>query len=98
MICLLLLYLCLETDVMVNILFFAKSRELVGSKEASLSIPAQTTSAQLLAAIVSRYPSLAIISNNLVLAVNQEYITPDNSPLSLQPGDEVAVIPPISGG
>ncbi|XP_019623626.1 PREDICTED: molybdopterin synthase sulfur carrier subunit-like [Branchiostoma belcheri] len=85
-------------EVQVNLLFFAKSRELVGSKEATLAVPGQTTSAQLLAAIVSRYPSLAVISNNLVLAVNQEYVAPGNDLLTLQPGDEVAVIPPISGG
>ena len=41
--------------------------------------------------------SLNEIKSNLILAVNQEYIGAEESVL-LKTGDEVAVIPPISGG
>lgn len=41
--------------------------------------------------------SLAVIQENLVIAVNQSYIEKD-SEISFEGGEEVAVIPPISGG
>ena len=41
--------------------------------------------------------SLSSIEDSVILAVNQEYITPDQT-VQLKPGVEVAVIPPISGG
>jgi len=43
------------------------------------------------------YTSLSSIEDSVILAVNQEYITPDQT-VQLKPGEEVAVIPPISGG
>ena len=42
--------------------------------------------------------SLQPIAENIVLAVNQEYIDTGDIPLTFNTGDEVAVIPPISGG
>ena len=41
--------------------------------------------------------SLAAIQENLVIAVNQSYIEKD-SEITFEGGEEVAVIPPISGG
>lgn len=41
--------------------------------------------------------SLSSIEDSVILAVNEEYITPDQT-VQLKPGEEVAVIPPISGG
>lgn len=39
------------------------------------------------------------IKNNLLLALNQEYIDlSDKAVISLHPADEIAVIPPLSGG
>lgn len=41
--------------------------------------------------------SLAVIEENLLIAVNQSYIEKD-SEINFEGGEEVAVIPPISGG
>lgn len=41
---------------------------------------------------------LAVIRDQVVFAVRQEYVLLGDQLLVLQPGDEVAVIPPISGG
>lgn len=41
--------------------------------------------------------SLSVIQDNLVIAVNQNYIEQD-SEIGFNGGEEVAVIPPISGG
>lgn len=48
-------------------------------------------------ALVLKYPSLQIIAENIILSLNEEYID-DHQQLTLREGDEVAVIPPISGG
>ncbi|KAK2529715.1 hypothetical protein Q9966_009287 [Columba livia] len=41
---------------------------------------------------------LAVIRDQVVFAVQQEYVLLGDQLLVLQPGDEVAIIPPISGG
>ena len=44
------------------------------------------------------FSRLSVIQDTVVLAINQEYVASGDDPLNLQPNDEVAVIPPISGG
>jgi molybdopterin converting factor small subunit len=41
---------------------------------------------------------LGEIRHSLVLALNQTYVELDDTPLNLSEGDEIAVIPPLSGG
>ena len=41
--------------------------------------------------------SLSVISENLILSLNEEYLSRD-SVIDAADGDEIAVIPPISGG
>ena len=54
-------------------------------------------SEQIWAALLERWPALKEVRGASILAVNQEYV--DSSvPLSVKEGDEVAIIPPISGG
>lgn len=44
-----------------------------------------------------QFPLLEEIKGAFALAVNQEYVGPDGE-VALRAGDEVAIIPPISGG
>lgn len=87
----------MEGDVTVNLLFFAKSRELVGSGSGELVLTAITNFDTLKQALLLKYPSLQVIAENIILSLNEEYID-DSQQLTLREGDEVAVIPPISGG
>eukprot|EP00959_Pyramimonas_sp_CCMP1952_P342603 7177815-Pyramimonas_sp.AAC.1 len=50
---------------------------------------------QMVAEVVNLFPTLGDIINNIVIAVNQEYL---EGTVTLKDGDEVAFIPPISGG
>ena len=43
------------------------------------------------------YYSLEVIRDSFMISYNEEYIE-ENAILDLSPGDEIAVIPPISGG
>ena len=48
--------------------------------------------------VKSCYPKLGAIENSVLLAINQEYIEGNTEVVHLSQGDEIAFIPPISGG
>ncbi|KAJ8928222.1 hypothetical protein NQ314_019286 [Rhamnusium bicolor] len=83
-------------NVEVKVLFFAKAREVAGKSCDILSVSSPISYLQLLEEIVTTY-SLADIKRNIILAVNEEYCNLDTT-IYLKPGDEIAVIPPLSGG
>jgi len=74
---------------------FASVRDILGQREIVLDLPAGTTAAGLIDRLILDYPRLAGLAPSLLLAVNQEYA--DKSRI-LAEGDEVALIPPVSGG
>jgi molybdopterin converting factor subunit 1 len=83
--------------VRVRVLFFARARELAATSSTELEIPAVTTPADALRCFVlPRYPALQPLAPHCALAVNLEYVGDDEK--CLCDGDELAVIPPISGG
>jgi len=81
---------------MINVLFFAQVRELVGTDR--LTLPADYASVEslrtALAARGDRW-ALALESGKLLAAVNQTLV-PGTHPLNV--GDEVAFFPPVTGG
>ena len=60
-----------------------------------LELPEDSTVGSLVGRIVDRYPGLPQRPDTLVVAVNQEY---RDHLFGLDDGDEVALIPPVSGG
>lgn len=80
----------------VKVLFFAATREMVGVSETVVEFNQQhVTLSELKEALAERYPSLSGVLATITLAVNQQYRF-ENAELS--DGDEVALIPPLSGG
>lgn len=75
--------------------FFASAREIVGQGTLELDAPDGATVSDVLAMLSVEYPSLAAYGPHLALAVNAEYVSRDHL---LQAGDELALIPPVSGG
>jgi len=75
--------------------FFAALREIVGTREMSLEVADSQTVEGLFRELCARYPRLADYDSALFYSVNAEYVSPD---YALQDGDEVAFIPPVSGG
>ncbi|MFN7119032.1 MAG: MoaD/ThiS family protein [Saprospiraceae bacterium] len=78
----------------IKILPFGIAKEIVGSSAVHLTLEATTTTHLLKKALFEQYPALERL-NSLAIAVNGEYAADD---LTLQPGDEVVLIPPVSGG
>ncbi|CAC5380807.1 MOCS2B [Mytilus coruscus] len=62
----------------VNILFFAKSRELSGINSAQITVLSQCSFTHLLENILQQYPSLSVISENIILALNEDYLSKDS--------------------
>ncbi len=78
----------------VAVRFFAMYRERAGVSHTEVDLPDGASPAQLLAHLRSEYPSLPSEAPVLI-AVNSEYVSDE---AVLQDGDEVAFIPPVSGG
>ncbi len=78
----------------VRVVLFAKPRELVGKPNIDLALPTGATAADAWAQLSSRY-DLGPLPRSFRCAVNSEYAGWEDA---LKDGDELAVIPPVSGG
>jgi molybdopterin converting factor subunit 1 len=81
--------------IRVKVLFFGRLKEIAGHAEESLEISDAATIEQLFAHFVSQIPELAKFRPSLVASCNQEFAA-WNTPL--HSGDEIAFLPPVSGG
>jgi molybdopterin converting factor subunit 1 len=81
--------------IRVKALFFGRLRELVGHAEDSAEFADAGTIEQLFALYTSRHPELAKYRSSVVASRNQEFASWDTP---LHSGDEVAFLPPVSGG
>ncbi len=79
----------------INVKLFARARELACAPEVKLSLPAGTTASGAIHALVSAAPALREISPYLRVAVNHRLVEPEHP---ITEGDEVAMLPPMSGG
>jgi molybdopterin synthase catalytic subunit len=79
----------------VNVLFFGIARDLTGLAQEQIELPEGENLDGLWRCFEARFPRLGSIADSLLLAVNQE-ITKRSTPL--HDGDEVAFLPPVSGG
>ena len=79
----------------LNVRLFALYRERAGVREFPLELPAGATVSDLTDAVRLRYPRLAPPEVKIVVAVNADYAEPEDV---LNPGDDVCLIPPVSGG
>ena len=74
---------------------FAGHREAAGKANVEVDVAEGSTAGELAEKIVGMYPSIAGDPSRLVVAVNQEFA--EHTQI-LAVGDEVALIPPVSGG
>ncbi|NWF80408.1 MAG: molybdopterin converting factor subunit 1 [Chloroflexi bacterium] len=81
--------------ITIQIRLFAAHRDIVGRPELTLAQPAGATLGEVWAHLVVEHPALARYTGRLLFAVNQQFADPTTV---LHDGDEVAFIPPVSGG
>ena len=79
----------------IKILYFAAIREKVGKSSEEIEAAEGETLHDTMEKLKSRYPIIADMNESLLVAVNREYCKRETE---LKNGDEVALIPPVSGG
>ena len=79
----------------VRVRLFAMQRELAGTRQVELELPGGSTIDDAWQALVARFPTLAPGRATVRFARNADYAPPETR---LADGDEVAMIPPVSGG
>ncbi len=79
----------------VTIRLFARLRELAGATELRRELGAGATARQAWDSLATEFPALADYQPAVSCAVNQEYA---HWTTALGDGDEVAFLPPVSGG
>ena len=77
----------------MRVLFFAQLKDATGCDSVELASPADAE--QLWTELQKQFPKLAAYRSNVRLAKNWEYAAPDSQ---FTDADEVALIPPVSGG
>ena len=78
----------------ISVILFGIARDIVGDKTLTLEVPEKGDVAELKRLIVQKFPAFNSL-NHLAIAVNNEYAS--NSQI-LEISDEIALIPPVSGG
>ena len=77
------------------ILFFASLAQHLGTQETSLELSDGATVSDALSALEKQFERLLEMRDSLATAVEMEYVSADHV---LHDGDELALIPPVSGG
>jgi MoaE-MoaD fusion protein len=79
----------------MRVLYFAGAADAAGLREETWDPPGPVTAEAFWAWALARHPTLAPLRPACRLARNHAYVAPGES---LQPSDEVAILPPVSGG
>ena len=87
----------------VKVLFFASTREIVDKSSIDLKFEKEISLQSLLVFLERTYPELNESPQNLLthcsIALNENYVLPETfEDIKLCDGDEVALLPPVSGG
>jgi molybdopterin converting factor subunit 1 len=79
----------------VTVRLFARLRELVGAGELAVDVPPGSTVREVWAALVAAHPAAAAYERSMSCAVNLDYA---RMSAAVAEGDDVAFLPPVSGG
>jgi molybdopterin synthase sulfur carrier subunit len=80
--------------MVTRLLIFGIAKDIVGSSTTEITLPENATVTDLKSTLQERYPQLKQLST-FMIAVNNQYATGNEI---IKPNDEVAIIPPVSGG
>jgi len=79
----------------LNVRLFATLKELAGSNMLIVELPDSASVVTLLATLAAQVPALAPSLKTILVAVNNEYVFAEHI---INPGDDIALFPPVSGG
>ncbi len=84
-----------DESITVTVKLFAAFQEAYGIPEVVWELPPDTPVSQILERCLNEYPELEQWRNVTQFGVNLQFVAGETS---LQDGDEVVLIPPVSGG
>ncbi|WP_293129158.1 MoaD/ThiS family protein [Microcoleus sp. bin38.metabat.b11b12b14.051] len=84
-----------NSSITITVKLFAAFSEAYGVSELTLELPPETPAKRVLESSIAQYPQLEKWRDRTRFGVNLEFVSPDTI---LQDGDEVVLIPPVSGG
>jgi len=79
----------------VRVLLFGQLKDIIGCQEDSLELESGAKLSAVLSHYAERYPKFQGLNNSIACSINQEYA---QGSAVLREGDEVALLPPVSGG
>jgi molybdopterin converting factor subunit 1 len=80
---------------MIKVLFFGAAADRAGTRQTEVKVEDGTTLAEIWPLLAEKHPDLAPMRDTLAFAVNGEYARGEAVVFA---GDEIAVLPPVSGG
>jgi molybdopterin converting factor subunit 1 len=81
--------------MIVHVRLFARARDLAGTDSLGLELPDDATVADLRRRLATDYPALAGLLERSALAVESEFAADSRQ---LRDNEEIALLPPVSGG
>ena len=84
----------MERSQEITVLFFGAAADAAGTRRASVAADGVSLD-EVWEMLADRFPGVAPMRGTLAFAVNSEYATLEDT---VSAGDEVAVLPPVSGG
>jgi molybdopterin converting factor subunit 1 len=79
----------------VKVLLFGQLKDIIGRPEDSLELPAGANLSAVIAHYGEQFPQFKGLSSSIACSINQEYA---QAAEALKEGDEVGLLPPVSGG
>jgi MoaE-MoaD fusion protein len=82
-------------EVQVKVLFFGQLREIVGRSQELLEVPEGSELRGVFESYARQFPRIGELAGSIVMARNHQFSSP-GTPVAA--GDEIAFLPPVSGG
>jgi molybdopterin converting factor subunit 1 len=81
-------------SIKITLLSFGIAKEITGQTTLPMELPRAMSHEEFRQNLNATYPALAALKS-YALAINKTYAQPNDT---INPGDEVAILPPVSGG
>jgi MoaD family protein len=79
----------------VRVQFYAQLRDMVGMRELEVELPGGATVRDLLERLYAERPALGAHDNSILIGAGLEFVDRN---YNLNPGEEIAIMPPVQGG
>ena len=79
----------------VRVHFYAQLHELIGAHKLEIELPQGATVRELLEEIYTRQPALRTHDKSILIGAGLEFVDRN---YKLNPGEEIAIMPPVQGG